>query len=531
MGLVGFINHLNNQFSVQVPARGGSIHEGILGTPRFINPVLANSDVDQDLSALVYSGLVRRVPTTDGTSSMIIPDLAESYTISDDGKIYTFVLKKNAEFQDHKSVTANDVVFTIKTIEDTQFQSPLAENWIGVTVEAVDASTVKITLPRPFSGFLDTASVGILPQHIWGTFTTDEFLASKYNTLPVGSGPYKIKRVSRDRVGIADKYTLSSFKRFALGNPFVSKIVISLYPNEQDLVTAYERGDINLLGNVRPYEISADNTKYTVTSPLPRMFGLFLNTNKNTLLADSALQSVINSAIDPSEITNSVFQGYAQSISHPLPELAQPSPTAKPAVDTLNQKLESMGWKLNTETGIREKNKKQLSFSISTADTPELKYTAQIIQKQLKAVGIATDIQIFQLNDLENSVIKKRSFDALLFGQLIRNDADLYAFWHSSQKTADGLNIIGYTNTKLDALIEKLFATTDSAQRGSLLQNAEQELKNAPVIWLYQPDFIYAMRHPIYGMDLTNIISKHDRFATVYTWYTQTDTVWKIFRK
>lgn len=528
LGTIGTINEISNRFSVQVPMSGGTLREGMLGTPRFINPVLAVSDVDQDLTQLVYSGLVRKISNPDG-SSTIIPDLAESYSVSNDGKTYTFILKKDLVFHDRKPVTAADVLFTIKTIQDNQFQSPLAANWVGVTVEAVDEQTIKMTLPRPFSGFLDTASVGILPQHIWGSLSADEFFASKYNTLPIGTGPYKIGDISRDKNGIANAYRLSAFTRFSLGKPYIGHIGIMLYPNEQDLVSGYESGDFDLLANMRPYEISKENTNYQITEALPRMFGLFLNTEKNELFKDTTLKSIINNTINPTEIIQNVFQGYATAINHPLPELTDISEKKQIPNAEIQKQLESLGWKMNVSTGIREKNGKALSFTISTADTAELKYTAQIIQKQLKEVGIATELQVFQLNDLENSVIKKRSFDALLFGQFIRNDADLYAFWHSTQKNADGLNITGYSNKNLDSLIEKLFTLVNSTERTSTLHEIKKELSGAPVIWLYRPDFIYALHRPVYGINLANLISKHDRFATTYLWYLQTDTVWKLF--
>ena len=529
-GIIGFINYESSRFSVQVPTRGGTLTEGILGTPRFINPVLANSDIDQDISSLIYSGLVRRVSAGNTSEPAIIPDLAESYTVSDDGKEYIFNLRKNASFHDGKPVKAEDIIFTIKTIQDTQFQSPLLENWLGINVEAIDDLTVKITLPRPFSGFLDSATVGILPKHIWGTLTPDEFLASNYNTSPNGSGPYKIKNIHRDVNGIADTYTFGAFGKFSLGKPYIPKIIISLYPNEQDLLQGYEQDDFNLLANIRPYEISTDNSRFTVEAPLPRMFGLFLNTEKNELFKDESLRNVINSVIDPSEIISSVFQGFAQPINHPLPELAQDSASTKLSIDTTATKLDGMGWKLNETTGIREKGGKTFSFTISTADTPELKYTAQIIQKQLRSIGINTELQIFQLNDLENSVIKKRSFDSLLFGQFVRNDADLYAFWHSSQKDVSGLNITGYSSKNIDTLIEKLFSTNDETIRTATLSSLKDELSNAPVIWLYQPDFVYALHRPVYGININNLISKHDRFANIYQWYVQTDTVWKMFK-
>lgn len=529
-GAVGILNSLNNSFSNRVPDYGGTIREGILGTPRFINPVLANSDIDQDLTKLAYSGLMRNAGTDADTE--IIPDLAESYTISPDGKTYTFILKKNAEFHDRTPVTADDVAFTIASIQNTQLQSPLSGNWLGIQTEVIDPQTIRFTLPRPFSGFLEIATVGILPKHIWGAMTPDEFFASSKNNNPVGSGPFKVTSVKRNKDGIPTSYTFESFNKFTLGKPFIDKLVIRMYPNGQELLNAYESHGFNTIASIQPYEITKQNSKFAATQPLPRMFGLFLNSKTNPLLDDSTVRSVLKNSIDINEIITTVFQGNAEPITNPLPMADQSSlSTGTVSTETLSVKLDAAGWKLNPETGTRAKAGKNLSFTISTADTPELKYTAQIIQQQLKSVGISTDLHVFQLSDLENNVIKPRSFEILLFGQFIRNDADLYAFWHSSQKTDPGLNITGFSSKALDTDLEKLFATNNPSDRTVLLGNIQKELQDAPVIWLYRPYFIYAFKRPIYGIRLDNLISKHDRFNTIYRWYTQTDMVWKVFKK
>lgn len=530
-GFIGFINSVSNSFAIQTPTYGGTLTEGILGTPRFINPVLATSDIDQDLTKIIYSGLMRRVPTPDNTETIIIPDLAESYTVSDDGTVYTFTLRDNAVFHDKKPVTAEDVVFTINTIKDSRFQSPQYNNWFGVDAEAVDTKTVQITLSRPFSGFLDTATLGILPKHIWGALSTEEFRANNKNNIPVGSGPYRVKDITRDKNGIPTAYTLSAFKRFTLQKPYIQKITILPYPNEEALLNAYQKGSFDIIGNIRPYEITKENTQYTVTSPLPRMFGLFLNPTRNEIFKDVQLRSLLEQAIVSQEIIDTVFQGYATPINHPLPELAQGTNPVRLTSDIISQRLDSLGWKADSTTGVRIKNGKKLSFVISTADTAELKYTGQIIQKQLRDIGVETELQVFQLSDLENSVIKNRSFDALLFGQFIRNDADLYAFWHSTQLTEPGLNITQFANKPLDTLLETLFKTSDVTERDQLLNQINKELSNAPVIWIYQPQFIYALRHPVYGIHLQSLISKNDRFANIYQWYLQTDTVWKFLNK
>lgn len=519
-GLLGVINYYSNHFSIQQPARGGSIREGILGTPRFINPVLATSDVDRDLTQLIYSGLIRTV------SNDFKPDSAESYTVSPDGKTYTFIIRKNATFHDHKKVTAADVAFTVTTVQDSRFQSPLASQWSGITVTTPDDHTVIFNLPRPYSGFLQTvASLGILPKHIWGTVTSDEFIASKYNVSPIGSGPYRITDINRDNTGTATEYILKSFKKFVLGNPYIKKFTVKFYPNEQDLFQAYESKDFDILANIHPYELTQHNTRGVVAAPLPRMFGLFINTNGSELLKDKKLQSVVNNVINRNEIIQNVFQGYAKPISHLFETNNEPT-----TIDSIeaNKQLNALGWVMDSETGIRTKSGKQLRFSISTADTPELKYTAQIIQKQMKTIGIDIEIKVFQLNDLESNIIKKRSFETLLFGQLIKNDGDLYAFWHSSQQTNTGLNITGYTNTKLDTLLETLIATADPVVRTKTIESLQQELNQVPVIWLYQPDLIYASHINFFGITLQSILSKSDRFLTIYQWYTTTDHVWKF---
>jgi ABC-type transport system substrate-binding protein len=313
---------------------------------------------------------------------------------------------------------------------------------------------------------------------------------------------------------------LRSFKRFALQKPFIKNFEIVLYPNEQDLFNGYERREFNLLANIRPYEITDQNTVITKTSPLPRMFGLFINT-EHPFLQDQKLQAILRKAINTQEIANNVFQGFAQ------PHNSETDTQAE-----LSSSLDALGWKMNPDTSIREKSGKPLSWSMSTADTPELKYSAQIIQKQLKSLGIEIELKVFQLSDLETTIIKNKSFDMLLFGQFIKNDADRYAFWHSSQKNISDLNITRYTDQKLDSLLEKLLTLPyTSPERTVVLQSIDERISLAPVIWLYQPQFIYASNTPIYQLTIDGLVTRDNRFQQVYQWFVKTDTVWKWFTR
>lgn len=211
---IAFITNINSKFLVEVPTRGGSITEGVIGYPTKINPVIANSNADKDITALVYSGLTRKTP-----EGNFIGDLAENPTISPDGKIYTFTIKKNAKFHDNKQVTADDVVFTIEKIKDPMTKSPRRNDWEGITVNKKDEKTVEFVLSQPLISFMDNTTIGILPSHLWKNIKINEFEVSSLNIKPIGSGPYKIENVSKNKDGMSEKYFLTRFKKFTLGKP------------------------------------------------------------------------------------------------------------------------------------------------------------------------------------------------------------------------------------------------------------------------------------------------------------------------
>ena len=117
-----------------VPAQGGTHIEGVIGQPRFINPVYANSDADRDLVQLIFSGLMKY-----DENLQIVPGLAKEYpTIEEDGRVHIFRLKENLVWQDNTPLTADDIIFTIKTIQNPDFKSPLQANWVGVEVEKIN---------------------------------------------------------------------------------------------------------------------------------------------------------------------------------------------------------------------------------------------------------------------------------------------------------------------------------------------------------------------------------------------------------
>src|SRR3990167_361998 len=299
---VGLVYSLENALLVEAPARGGSLTEGVVGSPRFINPVLALSDADRDLTALVYSGLLRATP-----EGGYVPDLANSYTVSPDGKTYTFTLRDTVTFQDGSPVTAEDIAYTVQKTQDPALKSPLRANWDGVVAEAVDKKTVRFTLKSAYAPFVENLTLGILPKERRGGVSDEEFPFSELNASPVGSGPYKVVSVSRTSSGIPSLYSLASFKGSALGEPYLSRLYIRFYQSEGALLTALQQGEVDSASGISPGNLKDLPAEDIKTAPQNRIFGVFFNQNQSTILRDKAVRSALDSAVNRIEMVQTVL--------------------------------------------------------------------------------------------------------------------------------------------------------------------------------------------------------------------------------
>lgn len=537
LAIVGIGWSINNYFSVLVPASGGILREGIIGTPLYINPVLAASDSDRDLTALVYSGLMRI-----GEDGQPIPDLAETYRVSDDGLSYHFTLRKNLKWQDGAPLTAEDIKFTIEKIQDPQTKSPRRASWEGTSVTVVSPREVQIQFKKPYPSFLETATTGILPKHLWSKFTAETFSLNQLNTEPIGSGPYKVSKIIKNKgTGIPEYYDLVPFKNFALGPAHLSLLRLNFYPNENALIEAYLERKIDSLSAISAERASqlAKTGARIIEAPLPRVFGVFFNHNQAPVLLNKEVRSALNEAIDREAIIESTLHGYGNAIVGPLPNDVIASSSEKLASSTnhlaqARKILEASDWSWDEANKIwQKKNKKEtqtLAFSISTSDTPELKRVAQLVQETWQALGAKVDLKVYETGDLNKDVIRPRDYDALFFGQVLGRHPDLYSFWHSSQRQDPGNNIALYTNSDVDKWLDQLRGSSDAETNLALYQKLDQSIREEiPAVFVYSPDFLYLMPAKVKGVNLTNLNLPSDRFISVYRWYINTDKVWKIF--
>lgn len=533
---VALLWRVNSAFLVEVPTRGGTLSEGIIGNPRFINPVLALSEADKSLSGLVYSGLVRV-----NAEGELENHLAEEVSISSDGRTYTARLREDARFHDGEPVTAADIAFTVEKITDPAVKSPLFGDWAGTSVEVIDERTVSFTLRDPYAPFINNLTLGILPRHLWETITTDEFAFSQFNTLPIGSGPYKIHDVERNEGGIPDYYDLTPFED-TVGSPaYIKHLIFRFYPNERALLSAYEGGEVDAISGISPeraLSLRRDDSRIH-SAPLPRIFGVFFNQSANQVLRDKVVRQALDLSAPKEEIVEAVLGGFGTPIDGPLPpgfvsEGHTHDESHSELVDQAKAMLASNGWTINPDSGVLEKKSRtatlKLSFSISTGNAPELRAVAERLRDAWQGLGARVEVVVFETGELNQNVIRPRRFEALLFGEVLGRGADAYPFWHSSQRNDPGLNIALYANSRVDKLLEESRKVTDPVERDGIYRAFETEIRNdVPAVFLYSPNFIYVMPEKVRGLNLSKLSMPHDRFKNVSEWYVETDNVWQLF--
>lgn len=313
----GLLFSVNSLFLIDVPKRGGQFTEGVIGSPRFINPVLAVSQTDHDIAALVYSGLLR--VSSDGS---LIPDLAESFEVSENGSEYVFLLKEGLVWHDGKPLTAEDVKFTIEKIQDPGTRSLKRGNWEGVVAEAKDERTIVFTLPAPYAPFLENATVGILPKHLFGSLSPEDFSASSLNTHPIGSGPYRLDTVKQDVTGIPEYYDFVSFHAFSLGEPYIEQVRIQFYANEEELSAAFQNGKIDAASAISPAKavmLEESSNAFLHKAPLPRVFGIFFNHNEQEIFTDKAVRRALDKSLNKHTIVHDILLGFGTVLNGPFP--------------------------------------------------------------------------------------------------------------------------------------------------------------------------------------------------------------------
>ncbi|MBI4435778.1 peptide ABC transporter substrate-binding protein [Candidatus Uhrbacteria bacterium] len=519
---------------IDTPAVGGEYTEGLIGEPQFINPLYAiQSDVDQDLASLIYSGLMRWDP-----QEGFVPDLAESLSVNEDGTVYTLKIREGASFHNGEDVRARDVLFTINAIQNGSYRSPLADQFYNVTVVQEDDTTVSFILQKAFAPFVQYLTVGILPASLWAEILPQNAPLAALNVQPVGSGPYEFAEFAKDKRGSIRSYTLTRNNDYYGQAPYIETLTFKFYPDALALQDALANKNVEG-ASVVEYEAReevASNRNVELVEPfLPRETVLYFNQNLSAALKDVAVRQAIQKAIDKTSLVTEIYANAARVIHAPiLPGMLGYDETIVDPFDqtAANTLLAQAGYTLVEETGGRllksslqseEEPGKTLRFTLTTPDLPDMRLVAEKIQGDLKTVGIEVEVNIVSPDLMATDVIAPRNFELLLAPIMLEADSDPYPFWHSSQSKGPGLNLVGYSNSEVDTLLVEARTGTDAAKRAEAYKQFQNLLaKDAPAVYLYQSTYGYALSKKVQHPGIERIIIPSDRFADITQWYIKT---------
>lgn len=385
-----------------VPAPGGHYIEGIVGN---------RSQFTDLITRLTSVGLV-----TLNAEGEYLPVLAKDWTISSDGKVYTFHLQDGVDVEEVAAIIRAKELF--KTVE----------------AATPDRSTLVLRLKQPFGPFLSLLAQPLFPY-----------------------GPYAIESEKENEI------TLRANSLFPLGRPYLDRITIRIFPDEQTLLKAVSRQELS--GAVTNQNIPG---WIRYQSSIPRTISAILNTASEKL-SDGAIRAAILAG---------------ESLSN--------------------------------------------SLSLTVVTTPQLKTYAEEFLDRVKKQNVDATLRLVDDAKLRQEVIPKRDYDILIYGMDFGIEPDPFRFWHSSQATAEGLNLAQLKDKGLDAMLEEARKIINDDERFSRYEAIEKRLAEmAVLLTLEKLSITYQISPAIKGVEKPLLVTPASRYNLVWKWYTNERRVLK----
>ena len=484
-----YSGHVISTRTVEVAAYGGTWREGVVGQPVFINPVISSNEADHDISELVFDDL-------EGLSESIKPDVFL--------KEWTIRLKEGLKWSDGAKITSDDVIFTFDTIVDPESRSPFAASFDGARVERISELEVKFVLPSSYVFFEDTLKgLSVIPKHVFGNIPPANFSLSSYAREPIGSGPYKFKSYKKEKDGFISEYVLAANKNWSGPAPYIKEFVFKFYGDESRLVKAFNNGDIDGFPVSDPAsieQVSVIKSVYPVASA--RYYAVFLNSGLVPQFRDINIRKTMSASVPRDEMIQGIFGGFAEPSFGPLTGNTNPENAADGSLSGLE-------------------------FRLTVPDIAPLSAMAEKLKAAWEAKGATVNISALRSADIQES-IRNRDYEALLFGNILNVEDDLYSFWHSSKRFYPGLNLALFNSREADLIMEDIRSEADPEKRNVLLQRLSSVITdNVGAVFTVSPDYLYVAVSRLKGFSAEKAVTSSDRLKNAESWYINTNRKFK----
>lgn len=465
-----------------------------------LNPLLATDSTSSEISGWVFDSLFKY-----DKNGQIATQIAKNYKFLD-GVTLEITLRDDTYWSDGKKITAKDVVFTYDFAKNPKVFTPYAENFRKVqSVKAKSNYTVVVKYKEPYFKALETWLMPLIPKHILEN--DKEPMTSKFNFAPTGSGPYLLKKLEQ-----GSDIEFVANKRYFDGEPKIVNIKYKFLPDASSSFLMLKTGALDI-GALTPMQLKLQTDKefhskfQIVENPGSNYTYLGFN-HKREKFKDPRVRAAVSKAIDRQELIDLLFFGHADIATGPFLKGSYAfNPSVKPPMKDI-----AGAKKLLKEAGYSEQ--KPLTFEISTNSNNQIRMlAAEIIQKQLREVGIIVKIRAMEWQAFLNTVVDPRNFDTVLMGWSMPLSPDAYSIWHSSQiEKKAGFNFVGYKNARVDELIEKAEKSVDKKVVTAYYQEIYKLIaSDNPYIFLYTPNSITAVSRKIKNIEPSIVGIMHNQ--------------------
>lgn len=516
-----------------VQTRGGTYVEGVVGYGQLVNPLFSMfNDVDRDLCALIFEGL-----TTVNERGEIVPQLAERWTVSDDGLTYTFYLRRNVRWQDGEPFTAADVAFTVGLLQspDLPVQHAFAALWRSVAVEVLDPYTVQFKLGEPYAPFLDYTTQRLLPQHVLGQATVADLLNHPFNVAPVGTGLFRLVELTAEHALLETNPYHPLWSKTQL-----DQVELRFYNSDAEAFAAYQAGQVMGVANIPLQDLARARAESHLQLYSARRFGygiLFFNLQNadKPFLQDRRVRQALAYAVDRQALIDRALDGQGVAVYSPImpqswaykadiPRYDRDLGAAKALLEQAGYTLPAAAWGTGSAVGgrppsVRVKDNQMLEFTLLTDTAREHVLIANALVEQWAEIGVRVSVQSVDLATLATQYLQPRLFDAVLVEMPWQLDPDPYPLWHETQVKSPGQNYSGFVNRDASEAIEVARQLTDRAARKPLYDQFQEIFaQEVPALPLYQPVYTFGVDRRVRNVQTSPMLDPSDRFRNLWQW-------------
>lgn len=450
--------------------------EGIVGQPASFLPSRAQTETDKTISKLLYRGLFKY-----DNFGTLVPDLAETWEVSNEGFIYTITIKDNQFWSDGSKINANDLLYT----------SYKTSNLSSVATDKIDDFTVRYTLPNKFSPFLSLLTVGVMKNQ------SDEKNQGFYTPT---SGPFRIAGVKRKGEFVKRVVLLDPKSSNIYNSSNIKQIAFRFYPNEEELITAYKLGEIHAFLLKDSASFKVDKTLSLKQYPVQSVYyALFFNL-RNESYKDLEIRNQLAKTLNVEEI---IF-GQGIPVEGPISRSFYTSEKYKVGDYDKTASYDLLGKEIK----------------IDLPNTPDLLEIGDKIKVAWEdKLNANVTLVKYTSDEIKEKIIEPRNFDILLFGQEVGRDPDRYVNWHSTQSASPGLNLGGFNSIRGDRALEEGRKELDVDTRVKHYNEFQKVMsENTPAIFLHHPYMNYYVSNKIKGMGDKYTFTLADRFLDFNNW-------------